>query len=66
MSGSRGHNKDSGRHSSAEGSKPEDREARALRFLEDEVWPRIPADQLGRRLTPDEEDEILGFGPEGV
>jgi antitoxin VapB len=39
---------------------------RALRFLEDEVWPRIPADQLGRCLTQDEEDEILGLGPEGV
>lgn len=45
---------------------PGDRQTRALRFLEDEVWPRIPADQLGRRLTRDEEDEILGFGPEGT
>jgi antitoxin VapB len=43
-----------------------DRRTRALRFLEDEVWPRIPADQLGRRLTRDEEDEILGYGPEGA
>ena len=31
-----------------------------------EVWPRIPADQLGRRLSRREEDEILGYGPEGV
>ncbi len=45
---------------------PGDRRTRALRFLEDEVWPRIPADQVGRRLTRDEEDEILGFGPEGA
>jgi len=45
---------------------PGDRQTRALRFLEDEVWPRIPADQLGRRLTRDEEDKILGFGPEGT
>lgn len=45
---------------------PGDRQTRALRFLEDEVWPRIPADQLGRRLTRDEEDEILGYGPEGA
>lgn len=43
-----------------------DREGRALRFLEREVWPRIPADQLGRRLTSGEEDEILGFGRDGV
>lgn len=45
---------------------PGDRRTRALRFLEDEVWPRIPEDQLGRRLTRDEEDEILGFGPGGA
>jgi len=37
---------------------PADRRTHALRFLEDEVWPWIPADQLGRRLTRDEEDEI--------
>ncbi|MGH3168890.1 MAG: type II toxin-antitoxin system VapB family antitoxin [Trebonia sp.] len=42
------------------------REAHALRFLEREVWPRIPEDQLGRRLTRSEEDEVLGYGPEGV
>lgn len=45
---------------------PANRQTRALRFLEDEVWPRIPADQLGRRLSRDEEDEILGYGPEGT
>jgi antitoxin VapB len=44
---------------------PDDREARALRFLEREVWPRIPDDQIGRRLSRDEEDEILGYGPAG-
>ena len=45
---------------------PGDREAHARRFLEREVWPRIPEDQLGRRLSRSEEDEILGYGPEGV
>jgi antitoxin VapB len=43
-----------------------DRRARVLRFLETKVWPTIPKDQLGRRLTREEEDEILGFGPDGV
>jgi antitoxin VapB len=43
-----------------------DREARALRFLEHEVWPRIPEDQIGRRLTGEEEDEILGYGTLGT
>ena len=37
-----------------------------LRYLEEEVWPKIPAGQLGRRLSREEEDEILGYGPEGV
>src|ERR1022692_3755789 len=45
---------------------PSDRQARALRFLEREVWPRIPADQIGRRLSRNEEDEILGYGPQGI
>jgi antitoxin VapB len=45
---------------------PGDREAHAVRFLEREVWPRIPEDQLGRRLSRDEEDEILGYGQAGV
>jgi antitoxin VapB len=40
--------------------------ARLRRFLEDECWPAIPDRERGRRLTPGEEDEILGYGPEGV
>jgi antitoxin VapB len=43
-----------------------DRQARARRYFEEEVWPRIPADQLGRRLSKDEEDGILGYGAEGA
>jgi len=42
------------------------RHDRIRRFLEQEVWPRIPKDQRGRRLSQQEEDEILGYGPEGV
>jgi len=45
---------------------PRDRAARLRRFLETEVWPMVPPDQLGRRLTREEEDEILGYGPDGV
>lgn len=37
-----------------------------LRFLREEVWPKIPADQLGRAPTKAEREEILGYGPEGV
>ena len=37
-----------------------------LRFLEKEVWLKAPPDQLGRRLSRKEEDDILGYGPDGV
>ncbi len=37
-----------------------------LRYLEEEVWPKAPPDQLGHRLSREEEDEILGYGPGGV
>ena len=43
-----------------------DRRARLLKFLEKKVWPTLPADQRGKRLSRTEEDEILGFGPGGV
>lgn len=42
-----------------------DREERLIRFLEREVWPNIPPDQLGKPPTKEEIEEILGFGPEG-
>lgn len=35
-------------------------------FLEQDVWPTIAAEQLGRTLTHEEEDAILGYSPEGV
>ena len=47
-------------------SVPEDRTARLLAFLEREVWPVIPEEELGRSLTKQEREEILGFGPDGV
>ncbi len=45
---------------------PADRHRRALRFVEAEVWPQVPNDEIGRRLTTDEEDHILGYGPDGT
>ncbi|MEO7652446.1 MAG: type II toxin-antitoxin system VapB family antitoxin [Bryobacteraceae bacterium] len=39
--------------------------ARLLEFLERSVWPQVHADALGRVLSKEEEDEILGFGPAG-
>ncbi len=42
------------------------RRTRLLEFFEREVWPNVPSTELGRVLTREEEDEILGFGPDGV
>lgn len=42
-----------------------DRRAEVRRFLEREVWARIPADQLGHAPDRREIEEILGLGAEG-
>ena len=34
-------------------------------FMELEVWPSIPEGVLGKCLTREEEDGILGYGPDG-
>jgi antitoxin VapB len=34
-------------------------------YLERNVWPLVPAGELGRVLSREEEDQILGYGPEG-
>jgi antitoxin VapB len=43
-----------------------ERRERVLRFLDKKVWPSMPKSELGRRLSRDEEDAILGYGPGGV
>ena len=43
-----------------------ERRARLLRLLRGRIWPSIPKDQLGRRLTTAEEDAVLGYGKDGV
>ena len=40
--------------------------ARALDFLEREIWPSIPPRLLGRRVTKREREQILGYGKGGV
>jgi antitoxin VapB len=37
-----------------------------LEFLEREVWPKLPPGSLGKAPSKVEQEEILGFGPEGV
>jgi antitoxin VapB len=48
------------------GRSVEQRRDRVLKFLEKNVWATLPPGERGRRLTPAEEDEILGIGPDGV
>jgi antitoxin VapB len=36
------------------------------RVLEEEIWPLIPPDELGKPISKEEWEDILGFGPEGV
>jgi hypothetical protein len=43
-----------------------DRRAKLKHLLEQEIWPSIPKGQLGKRLTQKEEDQILGYGREGI
>ncbi len=40
--------------------------ARLVRFLEQEVWPLVPAAERGRTVSRDEEDATLGYGPDGA
>jgi antitoxin VapB len=42
------------------------RAERVRRFLEREVWARMPEDQLGRMPDRAERARILGYGEEGV
>ena len=44
----------------------QDHSARLLRLLESEIWPAVPEEQRGRRLSRAEEERILGFGPDGA
>ncbi len=43
-----------------------DKQQRIRQFLEQELWPKLPRQQRGRRLTSTEEDAILGYGEQGV
>ena len=44
----------------------QDETGRILAFLEEEIWPQIPASVRGTRLSKEEEEAILGYGEHGV
>lgn len=43
-----------------------DKHQRLMALLEEEIWPQIPAEQIGKRLSKEEEEAILGYGELGV
>lgn len=44
----------------------ENRREHLWRFLEEEIWAELPANVRGKGIPQEEQDEILGYGPEGV
>jgi hypothetical protein len=50
----------------AEGSAHAERAARLRRVLEREIWPTIPAEVTGTRLSKAEEEVILGYSESGA
>jgi antitoxin VapB len=39
---------------------------RMVAVLERRLWPRLPAGVRGSTITKEEEEQLLGFGPEGT
>jgi len=48
------------------GIDPQARAAGALQWLETEVWPHVPPELRGRPHDSHADDELLGYGPDGV
>jgi antitoxin VapB len=48
------------------GIDPAAREAEVLRWLETEVWPHVPEELRDKPHDPHADDEILGYGPDGI
>ena len=45
---------------------PEVRAAEILHWLETEVWSHVPAELRGRPHDSRADDEIIGYGPDGL
>ena len=48
------------------GIDPQARMVEALEWLEREVWSHVPAELRGQPHDPHADDELLGYGPDGV
>ncbi|MBZ5674383.1 MAG: type II toxin-antitoxin system VapB family antitoxin [Acidobacteriia bacterium] len=47
------------------GPSREEKYRRTMEYLQREVWPNIPPEDRGKVMTKQEEEEILGIGPNG-
>ena len=43
-----------------------DRQVRLERLLRNRIWPRIPSELMGKKISKRRREEILGYGPKGV
>ena len=48
------------------GIDPAARTAELLQFMEQEIWAHIPAELLGQPHYSARDDEIVGYGPDGL
>ena len=39
---------------------------RLLQIAQEQFWPKVPPELLGKPISKEEEEEILGLGPDGV
>jgi antitoxin VapB len=46
-------------------STPEAKAEQLVKFFETAIWPRIPKNVRGKRITKREREELLGYGPRG-
>jgi antitoxin VapB len=44
----------------------DERRKRIMNYFQNEVWPSIPPELLGKTITKEEREEMLGYGPDGV
>jgi antitoxin VapB len=44
----------------------ESKQVRVDRLLSERIWPQIPRNMLGRKVSKREKERILGYGPDGV
>jgi len=45
---------------------PEERRIAMRKYLEERIWPYVDPKYLGKGIPQEEQDEILGYGPDGV